>query len=74
MLGTASGTLAWFAEWQSGLRYESPDQATTEAMIRRKVIAALHAAGAVTDQQVRLPEACRLVSLEKFAAVLRLLN
>ena len=75
LLGTAPRALSWFAEWQSGLRYESPDQETTEAIIRRRVEVIVKQVNSfAAEREVSFADACRLLSLKKFAAVLRLLN
>ncbi len=75
LLGTAPRALGWFAEWQSGLRFESPHQETTGALIRSKLEGiASQVSAFAADQNVPVADACRLLSLKKFAAVLRLLN
>jgi len=75
MLGTAPRTLAWVAEWQSGLRYESLGQQTAGTMICRKLeVIASQVNAFAAEHDVPIADACRLLSLKKFAAVLRLLN
>ncbi len=75
LLGTASRALSWFAEWQSGLRYESPDQKMTESMIRHKLEEVARQVSAfAAEQDMPVADSCRLSALKKFAAVMRLLN
>ena len=73
LLGAAPRMLAWFAEWQHGLHYAAPEQAATESLIRHQLTEIFHRAQSfAASQNFSLPDACRLLALEKLAAKLRL--
>lgn len=73
LLGAAPRMLAWFAEWQHGLHYAAPEQTATESLIRHKLTEVFHRAqSAAASHKLSLPDACRLLALEKLAAKLRL--
>jgi glutamate dehydrogenase (NAD(P)+) len=75
LLGVGPRTLAWFAEWQSGMRYEAPEQSATESLIRHRLADVLcRAQSSAALNRIPLPDACRRLALEKLAAVLRLLH
>ncbi len=73
LLGAAPRTLAWFAEWQHGVVYSAPEQDPTELFISHKLAEIFHRAqSSAASNQLPLPDVCRLLALEKFAAILRL--
>jgi glutamate dehydrogenase/leucine dehydrogenase len=73
LLGSAPRLLSWFVEWQHGLTYSSPDQGSAESLIRRSLTDVFQRVrSTAASRKVSLPDAARLLALEKFAAILRL--
>ncbi|MBZ5511293.1 MAG: hypothetical protein LAN70_08980 [Acidobacteriia bacterium] len=73
LLGAAPRMLAWFAEWQHGLHHAAPEQAATESLIHHRLTEIFHRAQSfAASRNSSLPDACRLLALEKLAAKLRL--
>jgi glutamate dehydrogenase/leucine dehydrogenase len=73
LLGAASRTLAWFAEWQHALHCSVPEQAEIESAIRRQLGASWRRVRSLAlAREADLAEACRLLALEKLGANLRL--
>jgi glutamate dehydrogenase/leucine dehydrogenase len=73
LLGAAPRMLAWFAEWQHGLHHAAPEQAATELLIHHRLNEIFHRARSfAASQNFSLPDACRLLALEKLGAKLRL--
>ena len=73
LLGAAPATLAWFAEWQHGLRYAAPEQGQVEATIRQQLSGTFQRAqAAAAAHKSALPDACYLLALEQIGAALRL--
>jgi glutamate dehydrogenase len=73
LLGAAPRTLAWFSEWQQGLRCAAPEQAVTEFFIRNRLTEIFRRCQVLAaDKRVSLPEACRLLALEKLSERWRL--
>jgi glutamate dehydrogenase (NAD(P)+) len=73
LLGAAPRTLAWFTEWQHGLRYAAPEQAAAESLIRHKLAEIFRRVqSSAATNRLSFPDACRLLALEKLAARMRL--
>ncbi len=73
MLGAAPPMLAWVAEWQHALRYSPPEQGPLEAAMRQRLSDAIRRVLSLSAaRRIPFPDACRLLAVEKLAAVLRL--
>ena len=75
LLGTAPRLLAWFVECQQGLHCSMPEQDATESLVRHKLAGIFRQVQSLASaRKLPLPCATRRLSLEKFAAILRLTN
>ncbi|MGI9103053.1 MAG: Glu/Leu/Phe/Val family dehydrogenase [Terriglobales bacterium] len=73
LLGTAPRTLAWFAEWQHGIRYATPEQPDVERFIHKAMTEAFRRVRQhAREQQLSLRRAASMLAVDAFATVLRL--
>ncbi len=75
LLGTAPATLAWFAEWQHGLRYAMPEQEAVESEIGRRILEVLRRIRSAAQAHNRsVADIGLTMALQQFAAVLRVMR
>ncbi len=73
LLGAAPVTLAWFCEWQHAAQHAILDQTQVESFIRDQIARAFHRVQhAAAAHKASLPDACRMLALERLASILRL--